>query len=150
MSHRMQWLADRRRSQQASRVRAWQWLHRFFIRHNQNCVLMCATIAASTLSGAVSSIPVRSPKLLLRRIFFLDFDRTKYLSVGLYPARGYEALLEFGGCKQTPIHLKEPQVQTLAVHLPVLCVEMCNDRQYSCGSKDTEFTLPLYRTVRPY
>jgi hypothetical protein len=60
-------------------------------------------------------------KVLLRRIFFLDSDRTEYLFVGVYPAKGYDALLEFGGCKQTPILLKEPEIQTLAFHLPILC-----------------------------
>jgi hypothetical protein len=46
-------------------------------------------------------------KLLYFRNFFLYSDRTKYLSVGVYPDRGYDALLEFDGCKQTPILLKE-------------------------------------------
>jgi hypothetical protein len=71
--------------------------------------------------------------------------------VGVYPAKGYDVLLEFGGCKQTPILLKEPQVQILAIHLPVLCVEMCNDKQYSSGSKKSECTLSTtkaYRTAR--
>jgi hypothetical protein len=85
--------------------------------------------------------PFDPQKVLLHRIFFLDSDRTKYLSVGVHPAKGYDALLKFGGCKQTLILLKEPDVQTLAIHLPVLCVEMCNDRQYSSGSGKSEFTL---------
>jgi hypothetical protein len=41
----------------------------------------------------------------------------------------------------------EPQVQTLAIHLPVLCVEMC-DWQYSSGSKFTLSTTKQYRTAR--
>jgi hypothetical protein len=40
--------------------------------------------------------------------------------VGVYPAKSYDDLLKFGGCKQTHILLKEPQVQTSAMHLPVL------------------------------
>jgi hypothetical protein len=96
--------------------------------------------------------PLFNPqKVLLRRIFLLDSDRTKYVSVGIYPAMGYDALLKFGGCRQTPVLLKEPQFWTLAIHVPVLCVEMCNDRQYSSGSEKSEFTLSTtkqYRTAR--
>jgi hypothetical protein len=80
-------------------------------------------------------------KVLLRRIFFLNCDHTKYLSVGIYPGRGYEVLIEFGGSKLTPILLIEPYVAAMLVHLPALCVEMCNDRQYKFQSGDDKFAL---------
>ena len=34
--------------------------------------------------------------VLLRRLFFINEDRTKYVSVGFYPARDYLPLIEFG------------------------------------------------------
>jgi len=34
-------------------------------------------------------------RFLLRRLFFIDEDRTKYVSVGLYPARDYQPFVEF-------------------------------------------------------
>jgi hypothetical protein len=41
--------------------------------------------------------PAFDPKrVLLRRLFFINEDRTKYVSVGFYPARDYLPLVEFG------------------------------------------------------
>ena len=41
--------------------------------------------------------PAFDPKrVLLRRLFFINDVRTKYVSVGFYPARNYLPLLEFG------------------------------------------------------
>jgi hypothetical protein len=37
--------------------------------------------------------------LLLRRIFFIDGDKTKYVSVGFYTARAYQPLVEFGAVR---------------------------------------------------
>ena len=39
-------------------------------------------------------------RVLLRRVFFIDEDRTKYVSVGLYPARDYQPLVELGHVKR--------------------------------------------------
>ena len=36
-------------------------------------------------------------RALLRRVFFLNEDRNRYVSVAFYPLQGYAALLEFGG-----------------------------------------------------
>ena len=41
--------------------------------------------------------PAFDPKrVLLRRLFFINKYRTKYVSVGFYPARDYLPLVEFG------------------------------------------------------
>jgi hypothetical protein len=41
--------------------------------------------------------PTFDPKrVLLRRLFYINEDRTKYVSVGFYPARDYLPLIEFG------------------------------------------------------
>ena len=57
-------------------------------------------------------------KVLLRRVFFLDPEKTKYISVGFYPARNYQPLVEIGSPKSTPIVLKDQHVKTLSEHLP--------------------------------
>jgi len=38
-------------------------------------------------------------RALLRRVFFVAEDKSKYVSVGYYAARGYQPLAEFGGAK---------------------------------------------------
>ena len=41
--------------------------------------------------------PAFDPKrVLLRSLFFINEDRTKYVSFGFYPARDYLPLAEFG------------------------------------------------------
>jgi len=67
--------------------------------------------------------------VLLRRLFFINEDRTKYVSVGFYPARDYLRLVEFGvvrrgGAPKTLI-LSDEQVDALAETLPTLRDDMC-------------------------
>ena len=38
-------------------------------------------------------------KVLVRRVFFLDPEKTKYISVGFYPTRNYKPLVEIGSPK---------------------------------------------------
>jgi len=57
-------------------------------------------------------------KVLLRRVFFLDPDKTKYISVGFYPARNYQPMVEIGSPISTPIVLTDQHVKTLSEHLP--------------------------------
>ena len=57
-------------------------------------------------------------RVLLRRVFFLDPDKTKYISVGFYPSRNYEPLVELGSPKVTPLLLTDSHARTLAEHLP--------------------------------
>ena len=56
-------------------------------------------------------------RVLLRRVFFLDPDRTRYISVGYYPSRNYQPLVEIVTPKQHPILLTDHHVTTLAEHL---------------------------------
>jgi hypothetical protein len=51
-----------------------------------------------------SSIPQR---VLLRRVFFINDNKTKYVSVAYYPYRNYEPLAAFGGANKTPITLTD-------------------------------------------
>jgi hypothetical protein len=61
------------------------------------------------------------------------------VSVGFYPTRNYQPLVEFGGARIAPLTLTDQQVTTLAIHLPRLCQEMCTDNSYQI--KDGDFTI---------
>jgi hypothetical protein len=52
--------------------------------------------------------------VLLRRVFFLNSDRSKYVSVGFYPALDYQPLVEFGGSLNTPILITPDIVESMA------------------------------------
>jgi len=57
-------------------------------------------------------------RVLLRRLFFLNTNKTEHVSVGFYPARDYLPLVEFGviqSCGSKAIILTDEQVYTLAV-----------------------------------
>jgi hypothetical protein len=62
---------------------------------------------------------------LLRRNFFIDGDKTKYVSVGFYPARDYQTLVEFGAVRRgvsKTIALVDEHVEWLEERLPkVMC-----------------------------
>jgi hypothetical protein len=86
--------------------------------------------------------------VLLRRIFF-GTNKIGYVSVGFYPARNYNVLVEFGGPKLTRNTLADQYVRTLAEHLPALCEKMCNDEEYRCENCDFRLsTTRGYRTTR--
>jgi len=73
----------------------------------------CLEAIATTLSN-----PKRA---LLRRVFFVAEDKSKYVSVGYYPARDYQPLAEFGGTKKLPLLLNVQQLQTMAENIAALC-----------------------------
>ena len=78
-------------------------------------------------------------RVLLGRNFFINEACSKYLSVGYYPARDYQPLVEVGASTKMPVRLTEEHVRTFAEHLPKICEAMCSDEQYSCV--DGEFKL---------
>ena len=68
--------------------------------------------------------------MLLRCLFFLNANKTKYVSVGFYPARDYLPLVEFGVircCRSKAIILTDEQVYTLAQCLPTFANAMCKE-----------------------
>ena len=65
-------------------------------------------------------------RALLRRVFFIAEDKSKYVSVGYCPARGYQPLAEFGGAKKLPLLLNAQQLQTMADNIGAL-----NDALYT-------------------
>lgn len=86
-------------------------------------------------------------KVLLRRLFFIDVDRTRYMSVGYYPARDYQPLVEFGASKKngsTVLIIDDRQVAKLAECLPRICESMCANEQ--CGCSEGSFRLTTTAT----
>jgi len=73
--------------------------------------------------------PTFDPKrVLLRGMFLINEDRSKYVSVGFYPARDYQPLVEFGAIRRggsKTLILTDEQVATLADCLPAILDSMC-------------------------
>jgi hypothetical protein len=66
--------------------------------------------------------------VLLRRLFFINSDKTKYVFIGFYPTRDYQPLVEFGNIRRggsKSIILKDELIDTLADCLPKLLVSIC-------------------------
>ena len=85
-------------------------------------------------------------RVLLRRVFFVDGDRTKYVSVGFYPNRDYRPQVEFGAVKRnkkTVLVVVDQYVATLAAILPRICESMCANELYV--HKDGDFKLTATR-----
>jgi len=93
-------------------------------------------------------------RVLLRRLFFIDEDRTTYVSVGFYPTRDYQPFVEFGSVKKngsTIFILDDRQVNKMAECLPTICESMCGNEQYGCKEGNFRMnTTGSYRTARIY
>ena len=79
-------------------------------------------------------------RVLLRRVFFLDPEKTKYVSVGFYPSRNYQPLVEIGSPKSIPLILTDLHVKTLAEHLPAQCEALCRDEHYKVVDGDLKIS----------
>jgi len=73
--------------------------------------------------------PAFDPKRdLLRRMFFINEDKTKYVSVGYYPARDYQPLVEFGAIRRggsKSLILSDERDAALANCLPAIGDSIC-------------------------
>jgi len=88
---------------------------------------------------------------MLRRVFFIAEDKSKYVSVGFYPARGYQPLAEFGGAKKLPLLLNAQQLQIMADNIAALCDALSTNEHFA--KKDGDFkmtTTGSYRVARVY
>ena len=86
--------------------------------------------------------PAFYPKrALLRSLFFVNEDRTKYVSFGFYPARDYLPLVEFGlvrrGCGLKNLILSDEQLDAMAERLSMLRDAMCSG-ETSVGGRGSE------------
>jgi len=87
-------------------------------------------------------------------LFFINEDKTKYVSVGYYPARYYQPLVEFGiirmgGSKS--LNLSDEQVTALADCLPAIRDSMCvgRDRVFIKFESGNFRLTPPRGTARP-
>ena len=83
-------------------------------------------------------IEIASPKfdpngVLLHRVFFINEDKPRYVSVGFYPSQNYQTDIEFGGSRIKPVILMDQHVTTMAECLPRICVAMYDDGQFACS-----------------
>jgi hypothetical protein len=88
-------------------------------------------------------------RALLRRVFFLNDDRSKYCSIAFYPTHGYSALVEFGTAKNAPLRLTEQHFAMLTEHLQRFLTALCTDDYYRTGVIDnfSMVTGGSYKTV---
>jgi len=99
----------------------------------------------------VSTVLVNPNRAVLRRVFFIAEDKSKFVSVEYYPARGYQPLAEFGGAKKLPLLLDAQHLQTLAENIATLCNALSTNEHFS--KKDGDFkmnTTGSYRIARVY
>jgi len=92
-------------------------------------------ICSLTIEGISSTL--HSNRALIRRVFFLNEDSNKYVSVAFYPAQGYTAHVEYGTDKAALIRLTEQQFAVLTEHLPGLIGALCADDSYNTGVHDS-------------
>ena len=71
-----------------------------------------------TVQGVLAMTDAR---ILLRRVYFLNEGRSRYVSVGFYPSDNYQVLAELGGPRIAAIKLTENHVRTLMNALTALC-----------------------------
>jgi len=89
-------------------------------------------VSCRTGSGAAAHHQRRlyllAKRVLLRRKFFVNDDKTTYVSVGYYPARDYQILVEFGSIRKGGskcLILADERVAALADCLPSIRDSMC-------------------------
>ena len=110
-----------------------------------------ATAAPNICTLPIEGInPTLDPnRVLLRRVFFLNDDHSKYCSVAFYPAQGYAALVEFGTAKNAPLRLTEQHFTMLTEHLQSFLTALCADEYYRTSVIDnfSIVTRGSYKTV---
>jgi hypothetical protein len=77
--------------------------------------------------------------VVLRRLYFLNSERSKYACLGIYPQRAYRAFFELGGARRPRVILAPSLIPALALHLPKLCEHLVRGEQYRC--KEVSFRM---------
>ena len=104
-----------------------------------------------TCLDVFSTVLANPNRAMVRRVFFIAEDKSKFVSVGYYPARGYQPLAKFGGAKKLPLLLDAQQLQTMAENIAALCNALSTNEHFS--KKDGDFkmnTTGNYRIARVY
>jgi len=104
-----------------------------------------------TYMDRVSTVLANPNRSMLRRVFFIAEDKSKFVSVAYFPDRGYQPLAEFGGAKKLPLLLDVQQLQILAENIAALCNALSANEHFS--KKDGDFKMNKtgsYRFARVY
>jgi len=94
---------------------------------------------------------IDASRVLLRRVSFLNEEKSRYVSVGFYPGRNYQPLVEFGGTRIQPLVLFAEYVNIVVERQPGLVETMCRNEHFMWSSKDKDFKMhstKAYRTSR--
>ena len=107
----------------------------------------CDLFPESTISPAFDP-----NRVLLRRVFFIGAEKAKYVSIGFYPTRIYQPLVELGGCGKIPLLLTVTHVRFLAEHLPRQITGLCTNEHYASSITDglRINSTGTYRVARVY
>lgn len=74
--------------------------------------------------------PTPRERVFLRRMYFLNPKKTKFLSLGYYPAHNYDPCVEIRGSKRTHVVLTKYYLSILSQHVPKLCECNCANEIY--------------------
>lgn len=87
-----------------------------------------------TSGGGLKMTAVSPPPecVLLGRVYFMNNEKSKYVSVGVSSRSQLQSCVEFGTPRRTPVALTSYDLSTLSQHLPKLCENMCNNQTYAC------------------
>ena len=80
-------------------------------------------------------------RVLLGRVSFLNDEKSRYISVGFYPAHNYQPLVEFGGTRILALVLPADHVNFVAERLPGLVEAICRYENLVWSSENKDFRL---------
>jgi len=104
-----------------------------------------------TCMDMVGTVLANPNRAVLRRVFFIAEDKSKFVSVAYFPARGYQPLAEFGGAKKLPLLLDIQQLQILAENIASLCNALSANEHFSKKDGGLKMsTTGSYRIARVY
>jgi hypothetical protein len=101
------------------------------IRSNEPKRVIAPQIDTCNYAEAISPA-FDSNRALLRRVFFIGSDKTKYVSIGFYPTKNYQPMVELGARDKAPLLLDDSHVRLMADHLTEQCDALCNNEYYIC------------------
>ena len=85
--------------------------------------------------------PAFDPNSVVLRLFFLNDDKSRYVSVGFYPAHNYQPLVEFGGTRLLPLIPPVRYVNIVVERLPGYVETMCLNEHFVWRYEDKVFRM---------
>ena len=82
--------------------------------------------------GKMTAVSPPPKRVLLGRVYFMNNEQSKYVSVGVSSCSQLQPCVEFGAPRRMPVVLTSYYLSTLSQHLPKLCQNMCNNQIYTC------------------